>query len=197
MGNNGANIMGAIFEVDLPPDEVGNLFPEEAKTPILSRRTSRMSVAGGEGNLDVPQSPTSFTTRRTGRATRRQSQAPSRRGISRPPPAHTASTANLVAAAPGPPADQDAPIQHEMFDSPLIRLISGRSAVHKYADANVNWEEAIASLKRVETLLEAVKETPVVKLREDIKQLQVRLLIDLKVVVELKDPRSLGTPNPD
>jgi len=184
MGNNGANLMEAIFEADLPPDEIGDLFPEETKSPGLSRGTSRMSVPGADGNLEVPQSPTSIATRRTGFATRRQSQAPSRRGASRPPPVHTASAANLAAAAPGPPADQDAPIHHEMFDSPLIRLISGRSAAPKHSDANLNWEEAAASLKKVETLLEAVKEIPVVSLREDIKELQVRLFVGFVVCHE-------------
>ena len=184
MGNNGANLMEAIFEVDLQPDEIGNLFPEEIKSPSLSRRTSRMSVAGADGNLEVPQSPTSFATRRTDRATRIQSQAPSRRGLSRPPPintASTASTANHAAAAPAPPADQDAPIHHEMFDSPLIRLISGRSTAPKHSDASVNWEEAAASLKKVETLLETVKDIPVVMLREDLKELQVRLSLNFGV----------------
>lgn len=177
MGNNGANLMEAIFEVGLPPDEMENLFPEHTKSSSLSRRTSRMSVAGGDGNLEVPLSPASYTTRRTGRATRRQSQAPSRQGMSRPPPVNTATTANLAAAAPAPPADQDAPIHHEIFDSPLIRLISGRSAAPKHSDAHVNWEEAAASLKKVETLLEAVKEIPAVTLREDIKELQVRFFV--------------------
>lgn len=181
MGNNGRNLMEAIFLVDLPPEEVGNLFPEEFKTPNLSRRTSRMSVAGMEGNLEVPQSPTSVTTRGTGYATRVQSQAPSRRGLSRPPPVNTSNAANFAAAALAPPADQDAPIHHDVFDSPLVRLMSGRSAAHRPSDANVNWEEAVASLKKVETLLEAVKETPVVKLRDDIKELQVRLFVDFRI----------------
>jgi hypothetical protein len=195
MGNNGANLMEAIFQVDLPPDEVGNLFPEETKTPNLSRRTSRMSVVGADGNLEVPQSPTSVTTRRTGRTG--QSQAPSRRGMSRPPPANATSTANLAAAAPAPPADQDAPIHHDLFDSPLVRLISGRSAAHRPSDANVNWEEAVASLKKVETLLEAVKETPVVKLREDIKELQVGPFVNFRVCHGAERFTTLGTSNPD
>lgn len=184
MGNNGANLMEAIFDVDLPPDEIGYLFPEEANSPALSRRTSRMSVAGADGNLEVPQSPMSCATRRSGGSAMRQSQAPSRRGASRPRPTNVLNTANLAAAAPAPPADQDAPIQHEMFDSPLVRLISGRSAAPKHPDANVNWEEAIASLKKVEKLLEVVKETPVVKLREDIKELQVRLFVSFEVCHE-------------
>jgi hypothetical protein len=53
MGNNGANLMEAIFQVDLPPDEVGDLFPEEFQSPNLSRGTSKMSVAGVDGNLEV------------------------------------------------------------------------------------------------------------------------------------------------
>jgi hypothetical protein len=183
MGNNGANLMEAIFEVDLSPDDVGNLFPEESKTPDLSRGTSRISMAGADANL-VPQSPTSVTTRRKG-----QSRAPSRRGVSRPPPANTTSAANLAAAAPAPPADQDAPIHHEIFDSPLVRLISGRSAAHRRSDANVNWEEAVASLKKVETLLEIVKETPVVTLKEDIKELQVRRFVDSRFCMELNGLR--------
>jgi hypothetical protein len=182
MGNNGANLMEAIFEVDLPPDEMGILFPEETTTPELSRGTSRMSVAAVEGNLEVPQSPTSFTTRR-------QSQATSRRQISRPPAANRAS---LAAAAPAPPADQDAPMHHEMYDSPLTRLLSRRSTAPKSSDANVNWEEAVASLKKVETLLEAVKD---VKLREDIKELQVRPFVSSVMV--LNGLRSPGTSNTD
>jgi len=185
MGNNGANLMEAIFQVDLPPDEVGNLFPDETKSLNLSRRTS-------DRNLEVPNSPTSVATRARG-----QSQAPSRRGMSRPPPLNTASTSNHAAAAPAPPADQDAPIHHDMFDSPLVRLISGRSVAHKFSDANVNWEEAVASLKKVETLLEGVKETPVVKLREDIKELQVRLFVGFRVCHEAEQSTTLGTSNPD
>jgi len=46
--------------------------------------------------------------------------------------------------------------------------------VPKHSDANIGWEEAIGSFKRVETLLEAAKEMPVGKLREDIKELQER-----------------------
>lgn len=197
MGNNGANLMDAIFQVDLPPDEVGNLFPEEFKSPNLSRRTSRMSVAVMDGNLEVSQSPTSIATRRTGCPAKGQSQAPSRRGISRPPPANTVSTANFAAAAPAPPADQDAPIHHDIFDSPLVRLISGRSAAHRPSDANVNWEEAVASLKKVETLLETVKETPVVKLRDDIKELQVRLFVDFSICHGTDRSMTTGTSNPD
>ncbi len=196
MGHNGRNLMEAIFLVDLPPDDVGNLFPEEFKTPNLSRGTSRMSVTGVEGNLEVPQSPTSVTTRRTSYATKGQSQAPSRRGISRPPPVNTTSAANFAAAALAPPADQDAPIHHDIFDSPLVRLMSGRSAAHRPLDANVNWEEAVASLKKVETLLEAVKETPVVKLRDDIKELQVRLFVGFRVCHRAERSTTLGTSNP-
>ena len=197
MGNNGANLMGAIFQVDLPPDEVGNLFPEEFQSPNLSRRTSKMSVAGADGNLEVPQSPTSVTTRMTGRTAKGRSQTPSRRGMSRPPPANTTSAANFAAAAPAPPADQDVPIHHDIFDSPLVRLMSGRSAAHKLSDANVNWEEAVASLKKVETLLEAVKETPVVKLRDDIKELQVRLFVYFRICHGAEWSTTPGTPNPD
>ena len=200
MGNNGRNLMEAIFLVDLPPDEVGNLFPEEFKTPDLSRGTSRMSVAGMDGNLEVsqvPQSPTSVTTRRTGYATKGQSQAPSRRGLSRPPPVNTSSAANFAAAALAPPADQDAPIHHDIYDSPLVRLMSGRSAAYRPSDANVNWEEAVASLKKVESLLEAVKETPVVKLRDDIKELQVRLFVDFRVCHGAERSTTLGTSNKD
>ena len=197
MGNNGANLMEAIFQVDLPPDEVGNLFPEECQSPELSRRTSKMSMAGADGNLEVPQSPTSVTTRRTGCTAKGQSQATSRRGMSRPPPTNTTSAANFAAAAPAPPADQDAPIHHDIFDSPLVRLMSGRSASHRLSDANVNWEEAVVSLKKVETLLEAVKETPVVKLRDDIKELQVRLFVYFRICHGVERSMTLGTPNPD
>ena len=185
MGNNGANLMGAIFQVDLSPDDVGNIFPEESRSHDLSRRTSRMSVAGADAYL-VPQSPTSVTTRKTAKG---RSRTPSRRGMSRPPPDNRISTASFAAAAPAPPADQDAPIHHDILDSPLVRLMSGRSAAHRHSDANVNWEEAVASLKKVETLLEVVKETPVVTLREDIKELQVRLFVDFRVCTELNCPR--------
>jgi hypothetical protein len=169
MRNNGTNLMGAIFEIDLPSDEMGNLFPEETNSFDLSRRTSRMSVTAADRNLEVPQSPTSFT--------RRRSRTPSRRGVSRPPPVNATSLA-VAASTPAPPADQDPPVQHDIYDSPLTRLFSRRSMVPKHSDANMGWEEAIGSFKRVETLLEAAKEMPVGKLREDIKELQVRPFVD-------------------
>jgi hypothetical protein len=75
--------------------------------------------------------------------------------------------------------------------------MSGRSAAHRLSDANVNWEDAVASLKKVETLLEAVKETPVVKLRDDIKELQVRLFVYFRICYGAERSTTLGTPNPD
>lgn len=152
---------------------------------MLSRRTSRYSINkiktttadnipgsshnGTPGQTQSQPQALDVPTPRTPTDARKRSPTPAGR-----------------TARPQSQVLQEQQAQQQDQGSPLARLFSRRGAPMKPLDIAPNLqpqvpaagvEEAIAGVKRVESLLENMRDTPVQKLRADIKELQVRNLV--------------------
>lgn len=175
MGSVSTNLYEAIFNVDLSPDD--ELFEtSDDEAPALRSLTSR-------DNIDV--STSSHRLRRPSSAPRSPSpRAPISPGASS---MRRAKSNNLF-----PPAEDSLdPMQTPTMKvpSPLTKLFSPRRRVvstteNVYSGLNLS-EDALAGFRRVETALEGLRDLPVQKLKDEMKELQVRMTMPLMVTTGL------------
>jgi hypothetical protein len=197
VGVNGTDLLGAIFDVDVDPSQLEPLFSNEnyfERAQILTQHSDpgRSEPTSAVGNKDgqaipaptndlltvpvpppsprAPRSPTAsagpsgLTVQAETNRLRKRSQTPAARPVSM--------GGHLMAF------DEDAQMG---FQSPLARLFS--SAQRKpprpidYAPGSVAFDEALISIRRLEGMVEGLKEDNDKafgqKLRGDIKELQV------------------------
>jgi len=158
VGTSSNGLYGAIFDVGATPEEdlFGGMEEDErpalrsiaSSTRLREDKSRERPVMNVQGPPMSPKSPT-----RTG-------GSPDVSPMMRP---MTISTANLE---PG----QSGETSTWKFSSPLARLFTGDSPI-RGRTTNVS---AGASLKKVETLLEDIKQLPVNKVTEEMRELQVR-----------------------
>jgi hypothetical protein len=196
VGANGTDLLDAIFDVDVDPSQLDPLFSNEnyfERAQILTQHsdpggsgpTSAVGSNDGQGipaptndlltvpvpppSPRVPKSPNAnpgpsgLTAQAESNRLRKRSQTPAARPVSM--------GGQLMAF------DEDAQVG---FQSPLARLFS--SAQRKpprpidYAPGSVGLEEALISIRRLEGMVQGLKEDNdkafVQKLRGDIKELQ-------------------------
>jgi len=169
VGTGSNDLHEAIFGVDTIPEE--ELFEnlEEDERPALRSIASSTRVRGSRsrgrtpGTTDVQSPPTSPTSPTRTRVTSNVSPM-------RPP--ITISTGNLLE----PGQSGEAPSLGMM--SPLARLFGGDSPIRRRTTS----VSAGASLKKVETLLGDIKNLPVNKLTEEMRELQVRFIFCLSLL---------------
>lgn len=199
VGANGTDLLEAIFDVDVDPEQLEPLFGSDdffERAQILTQhseqgRSRTASVAGTKDTTAPPTSPkpqvdtinlpssNSLQTRaalpRNGPSTTGETEPNKLRKRSQTP-ARPVSTGGHLMALEEEPAN---------FQSPLARLFS--SAQRKpprpidYAPSNIAFEEALIGIKRLEGAVERIEAEQgekgyVQKLRADVKELQVRSL---------------------
>lgn len=175
VGTSSNGLYGAIFDVGATPEE--DLFGdmEEDERPALRSIASSTRLREDKSQerpvMNVqspPMSPKSPT---------RAGGSPDISPMMRP---MTISTANLEPGQPGETSTWK-------FSSPLARLFTGDSPI-RGRTANVNTG---TSLKKVEALLEDIKQLPVNKVTEEMRELQVRVIRLLTLSVNAPCIRSL------
>ena len=163
VGTNSNDLYGAIFEVDVMPEE--DLFEglEEDERPALRSVASSTRLRGSRSRgrapgpapttsvQSPPLSPTSPTKLRG---------TPNISPMMRP---ITISTSSLL--EPGPSGDLPK-------ISPLTRLFAGDSPIRGRTTSTTG-----TSLKKVETALEEIKRLPVNKLTEEMRELQASFVL--------------------
>jgi hypothetical protein len=165
VGTNSSGLYEAIFDVDAIPEEdlFENLEEDErpalmsiASSPIMRGNRSRGRTPGPGPATNVQSPPMSPISRTRARGT--PDVSPMRKPIS-------VATTNLLE----PGHSREASIGKM---SPLARLFVGESPIRGRATSM----GAGGSLKKVETLLEDIKQLPVNKVTEEIRELQVRVI---------------------
>ena len=167
-GSNG--LYDAIFDVDAMPEEdlFGDL--EEDERPALRSVASSIRLRGNRSRGRTPEPATNIQSppmspKSPTRTRGTPNVSPTRRPI-------TISTANLL--EPG-----EVPSAGKM--SPLARLFTGDSPIRGRTTSMGSG----ANLKKVETLLEDIKHLPVNRLTGEMRELQVRFIFLLILVLAL------------
>ena len=166
VGTGSHGLYDAIFDVDAMPEEdlFGNL--EEDERPALRSVASSIRLRGNRSRGRTPEpGPVSTTNIQSPpmspRSPTRTRGTPTVSPMMRP---ITISTANLEPGQPG-----EIPT---IGKSPLVRLFTGDNPIRGRTTSiggGVN-------LKKVETLLEDIKNLPVNKFTEEMRELQVRFI---------------------
>ncbi|GBE88279.1 hypothetical protein BKA93DRAFT_827390 [Sparassis latifolia] len=170
LGSSSTEIYDAIFDVDLPQDDVDDLFEErddDVATPLLSF-PSRES-------LHVPNSSPPPSSRQEP-LRRRHASLPheqiNRGGSRHGAPSPSLSPRPRKATLPGPLlTSTSGEIQTGGPRSPLSRLYLGARDTERVTSPS---SVAEASIKKVEALLDDVRHLPVNRLKDEMKELQDR-----------------------
>jgi hypothetical protein len=206
IGVNGTDLLEAIFDVDVDEDHLEPLFPPDEdffdRAQILTQHSAvqsdpaRSRATSVIGNVKEPVPTLGVTSGGLAvpsplpspRQPRSPAVASGSGGIAAPPGSETGQNRlrkRSQTPATRPPStgqglmtyEEEAPTD---FQSPLARLFS--SAVRRpprpidYAPSHVGVEEALIGIRRLEGMVEGLKEDKgaVTKIRSDMKELQVR-----------------------
>lgn len=195
MGRGGADLLDAIFEVEVLPEHVDPLFSGEdnyfERAQILTQQSASV-VAGNEPAESV------HSVKQTPDGTLKKDQLdvpPSGGPSPMVTPSQTlgASSNRLQKQRTPTPMTRQGPLMtfeeeaQTNFSSPLSRLFSKRAPSRPLdfsnevgpGSASAGIEEAVVGIRKMEGLLEAMKEdknkVPVQQLRADVKELQVSI----------------------
>ena len=181
VGTSSNGLYGAIFDVDVMPEE--DLFgtPEEDERPALRSVASSTRLRGSRSRGRTPE-PGVPTTNIQSPPT--SPVSPTRtRGTSDASPMRRQMRISTDLLDPGQPGD---PPSIGMM-SPLVRLFTGDSPIR----GRTTSMGAGASLRKVERLLEDIKQLPVNKFTEEMRELQVRFIF-LLILCSLPPPLGGG-----
>lgn len=169
VGSHSSDLYDAIFDVELSPeDELFHSEDEEDRAAIRSM-TSRENLQRQKSRSRPPG--TRLRTESAPRSPRTPPRSPIRGGFS-----PGASPLHLPQGLPSllePGQSAEAPSLSKR--SPLARLFAGGSLAAGGPSSPIRLDRVgEASMKKVESLLEDIKDLPVHRLKDEMKELQVR-----------------------